>query len=557
MLLLGCSSREPNLLGLREFNYSGLEPTYQVDSLLRLKIKRKFQFHLYPKLRTHILSNGYIEEISLPEQSHVEIKAVWVGGAFDGSRPERVLSSFATQAKVDKAGSIHFAGELGIDFHELELATFRTRLFVQIKITNSEMNHIDPLTVYGVFSFNPSADTQHINFQEYSNEEFSNKYAVQKQIPEEESTERIFLDFWSKYSPVEVRDLTAPPTAIQLCDLIYSPERQDCYKNPGQFFYVSRFKMIESISNPIPKDYERVEHQLNISATFFKEMGLSEKQLESDRRSMEMSVGLFSKYGYDRFGTGLGMQLGFGVKAEKFYSTEASLTEDMRTRTSVMENFMVRQEQLKMQIEAMAKECYFARPNLSIKTLYKTPSVLYCGAAKQTQIQESWFHLHDIFQVNHSVLMDYKDPKLNSFNKKIRGEEAYNNFRKEISDKTKTFRLVKVEHKNNYISEMLGTEKVSSLFQDGGLFPGIIEYENIYSSKWNELQIVKLSEICSKSVQKSNPDKAFADKVCRCYYEGLSREVDFATYSKDIELWQGKLKEANVEERCQLYGKSL
>jgi hypothetical protein len=153
--------------------------------------------------------------------------------------------------------------------------------------------------------------------------------------------------------------------------------------------------------------------------------------------------------------------------------------------------------------------------------------------------------------------MDYKDPKLTSFNKKIRGEEAYNNFRKEVSDKTKAFKLVKVEHKNNYIPEMLGIERMPSLFQDGGIFPGIIEYENIYSSKWNELQIVKLSEICSKSVQKSNPDKAFADKVCRCYYEGLSREVDFVTYSKDVELWQSKLKEANVEERCQLYGKSL
>lgn len=555
LLLLCCSSREPNLLGIREFNYSGLEPTYEVNSLLQLKINRKFQFHLYPKLRTHILSNGSIEEISLPEQSNVQIQGMWTGGSFDREKPERVLSVFESHAKVDKIGAIHFSAELGIAFSELEVASFRTRLFIQLKISHPDMRVIDPITVYGIFSFNPSQDTQHINFQEYSNEEFRNAYETKKQTTFEESPQKLFIDYWSKFGPIEIRDMQSEPTTQQICELLYS-ERQDCIKRPEQFFYVSRFKMMENVLQPFPKEYERIEHQLNISATFFRELILTEKQTESDRKSKEFSLGLFSKYGYDRFGTGPSMQLGYGLKAEKFYSTEASITDDLRTRTSVMENFLVRQEHLKIEIDAEAKNCYFVRPNLTISTLYKTPSVLYCAPKQNIKFRESWYHLHDIFQVNHSILMDYKDPKLNSFNKKIRGEAAYKNFRKEISDKTKAFKLVKLEPKNKYISEVMGNEKISGLFQDGGIFPGVIEYENIYSSKWNELQIIKLSEICSENVQKGNPDKAFSDKVCRCYYEGLSREVDFVAYSKDVEGWQIKMKESKLEDRCRLYAQS-
>lgn len=602
-----------------------LDRRFQVDQRLQLTALRRYALNLKPGLaRPNV--QGDLRPKALRPGTRLILTAT-LSDAVTADRGEPAfLSAFETPVTVDAVGEINTNLVFSIGFTDIARLDSRTRLHLSLRSLDQE---VTPGMLTAAFVANPNGnDTstgQAIAADAFGmvppiperaeriETEGGNSYTIK---PDWNGTSAdILAKYWKGYGPLVTVQLGEPaqtgwldwnywaeshgntahamngivellegdgedfasrsaaalkPFCLRAPSLTRA-EREGCVQNPGDFFHLAQFTLVDQVLNKSPEVVAVNNPFLQLSAAYFNEVGLTHRRIEGDKTADHSINGVSAKLGYEILGSGASAQTAFNRESEWYSVRESAVADQARSRMAVQEQILLSQEEIVLSLDLSLRQCVMVRPlrfvlAVSEKKSAPIPSYLFCSKTFERQnVEESWFAIRERWNSVHSAHSDPKDPLERGWTKLVRGREAFAQFKQVISDATRGYVFQKIDPFFDGVNSLASgafytSRQIERLNRDGGIFPGVLTHKASSSLKWNETQIGRYSELCQQGFQKSakNRDKALVRgaRYCRCFYESAARRWEHAEYLKHSAKLDAELNASPAGAQCLEFAKT-
>lgn len=262
-------------------------------------------------------------------------------------------------------------------------------------------------------------------------------------------------------------------------------------------FEVRAFKVVDEVMTP--KVAERVITHLDwaVTASFFNESSEFERDLQANQVSSSWEG---SVMGYVNVGAGVEAEAGFkflgnGGTAKAYANAgvegrygwvhrnqdmdikESGTMTNRRERITVSENARFFVEQRTLTMDLKIQYCLLLTPKANQPALKQ---YLVCAKRRESP-KESWYYISD-YDLQHEQPVERRDLRERLLIKLVRGKDAYNSFKRLMTDQAKQFdvksaKLVQVGVSPLLHDAFLRRDTPHSYFRDGGKFPGVLEIQ--------------------------------------------------------------------------------
>ena len=613
---LAPATHRPYLVA-EDMNYSYENPTFELNSHLQLVTHRQYLSSLRVGIHRPGKLDRRLEPDALRKGSRIKIRGLLLHPLFvdktrRGLNVERpVLAGFTANAKVNEYGNLEFVLEFPTEFSKGPLLDSRTKILLEL-IPEGGLPTARPESARYLAPFkavagqSDSGDTK-FSKADYSEAQFEElwqageKSGKSYQYVNRGNTATSFASFtgW-KQSPLEMfiaywRSLGGPlhlvstgstipdgwksheawtremqsqgapsPRPDDISTFCHSlkEEKTQCLLAPGNFFHVSGMKIVDQIPETRLSPPQVSTPLFQVTATYFREFMFSKRFLDGKRKIREFATATTGKLGLGLLENGVAHTRAFIVQDESYDAEEALVQEDLRVRLQMQEQLNLSGEGKRFDFTASAHSCRMVRPIASIAlTNPEAPSYLFCADAEVRDLDESWYYVWDQWRQLSSSHVDPRAPWPRGWTKLIRGRVNYESFKSNLANGVHFFVMKKIEPLYRGVDPLVeaafhGSQGIR-LHEDGGLFPGVTQFEEYSPLLWTEQQIERYTALC----EGDEPDPATAPttqvdrwktkrRYCRCYYENAARFTQHGEFLKSREDRERDLDQIGIKNRC-------
>jgi hypothetical protein len=628
------ANASPLVGGLVIPNYTAVfrKRDFQLDKNLRLTVLRHYDLTLKPAFTRNAFS-GEIKPLPLRPGTRFRLKVTWVdpSSAPAVSNRSAFLAAYETEVAVGAAGEINSPLVLAVDFTQQTRLDLRTDIRIQLFPLTTEAGTLQPGSLTAGFVANPglhdstsgqtvSDDPSHRGALAAVEPKYLRTLSLGSGIasiieaPLEESPLDALVRNWKAHGPLTTialgnslpsgwvgldssaafaneketakklralfsKGIDVPKQGAQIlalfCDSLRSLPAIDskrCKDEPGQFFHLSQYTLVDSIVDPTVQIAHVHTPQVILGKAYFNEVLRSSRTSEVDKDSTHWINGAGSKVGLEFNGNGASVHTVLNKEFEWYRLHEASVGDSQRARKSIGKQITLLQEEVTLRFKAHLRKCFLVRPLRFLQAISqssKAPldSVLVCSDPELPSsewTEESWFSLREQPQAMHSVHTDVRSAEEQGFTKLLRGKKAYEEFTQMLGDETRLYEFEKIEpfFDGNDSMGSLGNftdTQLNRLTLDGGIFPGVLNYDESSSLLWREPQIARYAELCHKAFISgktvSEAESEVGAKYCRCFYETAARRWSHDAFLRNAIGFEKELESSGEENQCRVFAK--